>query len=173
MRRVASLLAASCAAILLASCGYKLSGANTFLPERIKIIAVAPFENATNRPEIEQRVTEETSRELSKRGGYRVVADRGEAQALLEGSIAAFRTDPVQFNEQGRATRVQVTVSIRASLRDLASGDLLWSQSDLLFRQQFDVPETEAAFFDQETLALDDIARGAAGALVTSIFEGF
>ena len=38
--------------------------------------------------------------------------------------------------------------------------------------EQFDVPET-GEFFDQETLALDDIAAGAADVLVTSILEGF
>jgi len=34
------------------------------------------------------------------------------------------------------------------------------------------VDETEA-FFDESGTALDDIAEGAAGALITAIFEGF
>ena len=63
-------------------------------------------------------------------------------------------------------------MSIQASLREVASDEILWSQSGLIFREQFDVPET-GEFFDQETLALDEIARGAAGVVVTSIFEGF
>lgn len=154
-------------------CGYKLAGGNSFLPERIKTIALAPFANRTSRPEIEQRVTEEVALELSKRGGYKVVTDRAGADAFLEGAVARFLTSPVQFNAEGRATRVETIVSIEATLRDLSSGQVLWSQTGLVFREQYDVPQEQQGFFDQETLALDEIARGAAGALVTSILEGF
>ena len=132
-----------------------------------------PFENQTRRPEIEQRVTEEVARELSKRGGYTVVTDRQSADALLEGAVVGFDTMPVQFSAQGRATRVETVVRLRATLRDVRSGNPYWSQDGLVFREQYDVPEEEADFFDRETLALDEIARGAAGALVASIFEGF
>ncbi len=170
-RRAAWLLLAACAST--AACGYQLSGRNTFLPERIRTVAVTPFENRTTRPEIEQRVTEAVASELSKRGKYKVVTDRSGADALLEGTIADFRTNPVQFNPQGRATRVETVVTIQATLRDLSNESILWSQSGLIFRDQYDVPDTETGFFDRETLALDDIAKGAAQALVTSILEGF
>lgn len=162
------------AAILgCAGCGYALVGRNNFLPDRIRIIAVSPFENRTARPQIEQRVTEEVAKELSKRGRYRIVADKTGADALLDGSVIDFRTNPVQFNAQGRATRVETVVSVQATLRDLSNDTVLWSQTGLLFREQYDVPETETNYFDRETLALDEIARGAAGALVTSVLEGF
>lgn len=177
LRRGAARLAvlAGVAAVLAGSpsCGYRLVGANTFLPDRIRVIAVVPFENRTSRPEIEQRVTEEVSRELAKRGKYRVVTDRAGADALLEGAILDFRTGPVQFNPSGRATRVETVVSVQATLRDLSQDAILWSQSGLVFRDQYDVPDTSLGFFDRETLALDEIARGAAGALVNSIFEGY
>ena len=137
------------------------------------MIGIAPFENRTTRPEIEQRVTEEVAREFAKRGRYRVVTERSGADAWLEGAIADFRTSPVQFNLQGRATRVETVVTLQATLRDSSNEQILWNQSGLLFREQYDVPESESDFFDRETLALDEIAKGAAGALVTSILEGF
>jgi TolB-like protein len=156
-----------------AGCGYALVGRNTFLPDRIRIIVVTPFENRTQRPQIEQRVTEEVARELSKRGRYRIATDRAGADALLEGAIVDFRTNPVQFNAQGRATRVETVVTVQATLRDLAGDQILWSQSGLLFREQYEVPPNEASYFDLETQALDEIAQGAAVALVTSVLEGF
>lgn len=174
MRALAPVALAACG--LAVACGYHLQGrgaAGTVLPEHVRTIALLPFENQTTRPEIEQRVTEETARQLANRGHYRVVTDRTDADALLEGAIIGFRTDPVQFNFEGRATRVQTVVSIQATLRDLTNDQVLWSQSGLLFREQWDVPETDAGFFDQETLALDSIARGAANTLVNSILEGF
>jgi len=170
MKRLAAALVG---VVLTTACGYSLQGTSSALPDSIRIIVLLPFENHTTRPEIEQRVTEETARQLASRGRYRVVTDREGADALLEGAIIGFRTNPVQFNAAGRASRVETIVSIQASLRDLSNDEILWSQSGLLFRSQWDVPATEAGFFDQETVALEDIARGAAGTLVSSIFEGF
>jgi TolB-like protein len=168
-RRASAVLAIA----LSAGCGYKLAGTGTFLPKNIKTIAVAPFENRSARPEIEVRTTEAVSRELSRRGGFKVVSDRATADALLEGVVTDFRTTPVQFNSQGRATRVETVVVLRASLREVASGQLLWSQSNLVFRDQYDVQQTDVNYFDLETLAMDELARGAAQVLVNSITEGF
>jgi outer membrane lipopolysaccharide assembly protein LptE/RlpB len=158
--------------LVLAGCGYHLAGKGSVLPEHVKAIVIVAFENRTQRPEIEQRVTEEVAQQFSRRGQYQVVTDRAQAQAILEGAITSYLTTPVQFTSQGRATRIEAVVQIEAVMRDLSNDKILWSQGGLLFREQFDVPET-SDYFDQETLALDDIAEGAAGALVISILEGF
>jgi len=162
------------ALLLVASgCGYRLVGTGAgVLPPEIKIIAVVPFENRTTRPEIEQRVTEEVANQFSRRKRYSVVTDRGAADAVLEGAIVSYRTTPVVFTEEGRASRVESTVSIQATMRNTKTDEILWSQSGLIFREQFNVPAT-GEFFDQEILALDEIAVGAAGALVSAILEGF
>ena len=72
---------------LLTGCGYKLAGSNTFLPEHIKIIAVVPFDNRTNRPEIEQRVT------LTEKWPFTVVGhfDRAYDVGHFEGRIGLIR----------------------------------------------------------------------------------
>jgi TolB-like protein len=159
-------------AAALPSCGYHLSGAVTSLPENIKVIAVLPFENRTNRPEIEQRVTEEVADELTRRGRYKVVTSREAADAVLVGAVTSYRTTPVQFTTAGRATRVEAFVTLQATLRETLNDEILWSQSGLIFKEQYDVPES-GEFFDQESVALDEIAEGAAGVLITSILEGF
>jgi TolB-like protein len=172
-RRVALVaLLASVAACAL-GCGYKLAGTGTFLPPTIKTIAVAPFENRTARPEIEVRVTEAVARELSRHSGLKIVTDKDAADAYLEGAVTDFRTTPVQFNAEGRATRLETAVVLRASLRDLKSGETLWSQANLLFRDQYDVQQAQADYFDLETTAMDGLARGAARTLTESITEGF
>ncbi|MCP3980025.1 MAG: hypothetical protein GY716_12035 [bacterium] len=169
-----------CAALLLllaacAGCGYRLlgSGGASALPPAVQSIAVLPFDNRTNRPEIEQRVTEEVARELSERSRLVVKTDAGATDAVLVGAVLSYGTTPVQFTDAGRATRVEATVSLQATLRQTADDQILWSQSGLIFKTQFDVPDDTTGFFDRETVALDDIARGAADVLVTSIFEGF
>lgn len=172
MRAAAAVASGAVLLAALAGCGYRLSGTGTFLGANIRTIAVAPFDNKSARPEIDIRTTEAVARELSRRGGFKVV-DKAGADAYLEGAVTDFRTTPVQFNTQGRATRLETTVVLRASLRDLGSGAILWSQANLLFRDQYDVQQTDVNYFDLETLALEDLARGAAQTLVNSITEGF
>jgi TolB-like protein len=156
-----------------AGCGYRLSGYNPAL-KHIEVIAVLPFENRTTRPEIEQRITEEVASQLARRSRYRVVTESTKADAVLEGAVTQYRTRPVLFTAEGRAERVEAFVTIQALLRQVSDDTVLWSQSGLIFKEQFNVPPEETAeFFDQESIALDDIAQGAAGVLVTSIFEGF
>jgi TolB-like protein len=154
------------------ACGYRLVGTNTFLPEHVRAIVVVPFANRTTRPEIEQRVTEEVARELSRRRRYQVVTDRTTADATLEGAVTSYGTSPVQFSADARATRVEAVVTLEATLRERATDRVLWSQRGLTFREQFDVSE-DAVQLEEESVALDEIARGAAGALVNSILEGF
>ena len=55
---------------------------------------------------------------------------------------------------------------------ETATDRILWSQGRLLFREQYEVAD-DRDLFAEETLALDDIARGAAQTLVASIVEGF
>lgn len=162
------------AAIALGSwgCGYRLAGSGSVLPPHIRSIAVRPFENQTTRPEIEQRVTEDVSRELSRRRRYSVVTNPLEADAVLDGAITGYHTRPVQFGQEGRQSQVEAVVTLRATLREVATDRVLWSQAGLIFRGEFEVTDTGTGFFDEETLALDEIARGAAGVLVTSILEG-
>jgi len=160
-------------AVGVLGCGYKLQGTgkSSILPEHVKTIAVQPFENGTQRPEIEQRVTEEVARELSTRKPYSVVSDAASADAVLAGTVTSFRTVPVEFNEAGRATREEAVITLRATLRDNANDEVLWSQSSLVFRTQYQVP-SEGVFIDLQSLAMDELAVGAAGTLVTSIIEG-
>ncbi len=176
-RRLVLAAAVIVCALQAAACGYGLAGrasaANTVIPEHVRVIAVLPFENRTTRPEIEQRIAEGVASELSRRGRYRIVTTREGADAVLEGAVVRYTTTPVQFTAtSGRASRVEAQVTVQASLRDTRDDELIWSQTGLLFREQFDVPET-GEFFDQETLALDDLAQGAAEAVVTSILEGW
>jgi hypothetical protein len=160
------------AVLAAAGCGYALVGRGSVLPEHVRRLVVVPFENRTQRPEVEQRVTEQVTRELASRGRYEVIADASAADAMLVGAITDYRTAPVQFDAELRASIVEVTVRLEATLRDLTTDEVLWSQSGFIFRGQYKVPEDQL-FSDQETLALDQIAREAAGALVSSILEGF
>jgi len=175
MRSLRPAAVAGClgALALLTGCGYRLAGGNRLLPEHIHTIAIPPFENSTSRSEIEQRITERLLDEFIRRGRYRTQADPAGADAVLEGVVSSFSTQPVQFTARGKATRFEVTIQAKVALTDLTTRTVLWSQDHFIFRGQYDVPEEGRRFFDTEVLALEQIARDFARTVVTSILEGF
>ena len=91
---------------------------------------------------------------------------QGAADAYLEGAVTDFRTTPVQFNAEGRATRLETAVvAARLACGTSKSGETLWSQANLLFRDQYDVQQAQADYFDLETTCSWTLARGAARTL--------
>ena len=59
---------------------------------------------------------------------------------------------------------VEAIVRVQATVRDLATDEVLWSQTGLIFKEQYEVPQGED-FLAEENIALDQIARGVAQAL--------
>jgi outer membrane lipopolysaccharide assembly protein LptE/RlpB len=160
------------AAVILCGCGYHLVGRGGTLPEGVRSVAVPLLANETRRPEVEQRVTEELVRELTVRSGVKVLAGREGADALLSGAITGYESSPVLLNPEGRATRYEITMTARMRLEDLRGNQVLWANDQYVFRSQYDVPE-DATFFDQEIVAIDQVAREFAVSVVAAILEGF
>ena len=70
---------------LTTCCGYALSGLGSTLPEHIEALVVLPFENRTQRPEIEQRITEEIASQFSRRGKYEIALSMSASTTSLPG----------------------------------------------------------------------------------------
>ena len=94
---------------------------------------------------------------------------KGDSRAALDDFAKAIELNP----EYGAAYHSRANLYAKLGENELATDDILWSQQGLVFREQFDVDSSQGGYFDEESLALDSIARGAAGALVTSMLEGF
>lgn len=156
--------------------GYHLAGRATtssFIPDAVRTIAIPVFSNATERPQVELRVSEALISEFVQRGRYRAVPDARGADAILEGAIESFRLDPVRFSSTGRADRYEVTVTARIRLVQASPEKVLWAQNHFVFREQYDVAESPTALTDREIVAIEEIARGFARSVVTSLLEGF
>jgi outer membrane lipopolysaccharide assembly protein LptE/RlpB len=160
--------------LILAGCGYALVGRANFLPEGIKTIQVPSFVNRTTRVELEQRVTQAVAEEIVSRGRLTLVSGPSEAHVILRGSIESFGLTPVAFNEEGRATRYQVTVAARIELVDHRNEDaVLWKNDQYLFTETYSINLQLADAFDQETRAIQEIADRFAESVVTNLLEGF
>jgi len=168
-------IAAALAFLLAAavSCGYRLAGRNQLLPQSIRIIAIPPFENHTRRTEIEQRITEQVTATFIQRGGYRVTGTAAGADAVLKGEVTGYDVTPVSVSQEGRATRYEVVITASVDLMELPDNLTLFRSSHFVFKKQYDVEGSAANFFDQEIVAIDEIAHDFAQSVVSSILEGF
>jgi len=168
--RIATLLLALIGPL---GCGYSLTGRSTTLPPAVQTIGVPMFVNQTNRPEIEQRITEQIVDEFVTRGRIRIVSGEEGAQAVLSGTIFSYTSVPVVINAQGRATRYEIMITARVVLREVGTDRTLWSDDRFLFKEQYELAKLAETFIDREIIAIDDVANDFARRVVTSIMEGF
>ena len=157
----------------LAGCGYHLTGRASTLPSGITTIGIPTFVNRTNRPELEQRVTEHVIDEFTTRGRLKILPGEDGAQAVLRGTILGYTANPVVISELGRATRYEILITARVVLSEVRTDRVLWEDDHFLFKRQYDLPASPESFVDQEIVAIDDVATDFARSVVTSILEGF
>lgn len=161
-------------AIVVAGCGYSLVGRGNFLPAHISSIQVPTFVNKTTRVELEQRLTQAVADEFVSRGSMQLVNNESQADAILKGSIESFGITPIAFNEQGRATRYQISVNANIELVDRTNDNAtLWKNEHYRFTESYAVEAGSLDAFDQETRAIREIAERFAESVVSSILEGF
>lgn len=161
--------------LLLAGCGYGLVGSgNKLLPPTVKTISVPAFVNKTTRVELEQRVTQAVADEFVSRGRLRLVSVPKDADVILRGSIDSFGIFPIAFNQQGRATQYQISITANIELLDHRADDkVLWKNDQYRFTENYQVNVEATDAFDQETRAIREIAVRFAESLVTNLLEGF
>ena len=161
-------------AAAIGSCGYHTAGRAVRLPPSTRSIAVPVFINQTQNYRIEQMFTRDVVRELLGRTHYRITEDPGQsADLVLKGTVLSARTAPLTFDAQtGRISSAMVTVSMKISLVD-HSGHILFENPNYVFRQQYQVSQEVASFFEEETPALQRMSQDFARTLVSDILEAF
>ena len=155
-------------------CGYHTAGHAVQLPENVKTIAVPAFTNSTTTYRIEQMLTASVVREFTTRTHYRILSDPGEAaDATLRGTVLSTSASPLTYNSAtGQAASVLVVVSMRVSLTD-RQGKVLYQNPSYLFREQYEVSQDLASFFEEDSPAFRRLSQDFARTLVSNILEGF
>jgi len=155
----------------LSSCGYHVAGKADLLPKDIQTIAIPAFGNATTRHQLSQRLTASLAREFIARTRYRIVADPGQADAVLTGAVINFFSFPT-VAEGGRSAVVQASVIMQVEMRSRA-GAVLYSRPNLEFRERYEISVSSQAFFEESEAAMDRLSRDVARTMVSSVLEAF
>ncbi|MEE2776282.1 MAG: LPS assembly lipoprotein LptE [Acidobacteriota bacterium] len=160
-------------ALPLLSCGYALVGLSSNLPADIEDIFISPLENATARAQVEQFLTDAITEEMLARRRYNIVNSSREADAQLLGEITSFRVTPITFDNEGRATEYEISISADVSFERVESEEVIWENENYLFREIYEIDEDENTFFDQENIAALEASGRFAETIITDILEGF
>jgi len=115
--------------VLIAGCGYKMMGKETYVPPGLHSIAIPTFKNQTFEPGIEIAFTEAVLNEFIQDRRVKVVS-RSEADCILEGAITYFSTAGSAYSVSGFVAQYSINVTINLSLKD-RTGKVLWEQKGL------------------------------------------
>lgn len=155
-------------------CGYHTAGHVAQLPANVRTIAVPAFKNQTLTYRIEQTLTASVMREFTTRTRYHVISDPGEdADAVLRGTVLSTVASPLTYDTaSGRVASVLVVVSLKVVLTD-RNGKVLYQNPAYLFREQYEVSQDLASFFEEDSPAFRRLSQDFARTLVSNILEGF
>ena len=163
----------------VSGCGYALAGRGTFLPEYINVIGIPQLVNTSTFFQVEEILTEKIRTEFIGRGQYTVIPTPEGADAVVTGAVISITVQPVGFTEQQLASRYLFTVTMRVEFTDVRTNQVLWSNSALAFREEYELSTRSdtalegATFLSQERSSFDRIADDVAGTVVTAIVEAF
>ena len=160
--------------ILLAGCGYHTAGHAGQLPENVRTIAIPAFKNETLTYRIGEMLTASVVREFTTRTHYRILNDTDyDADAILRGTVLSTTASPLTYNTAtGRAASVLVVVSMRVTLSD-RNGKILYQNPAYLFREQYELSQDLASFFEEDSPAFRRLSQDFSRTLVSNILEGF
>jgi hypothetical protein len=158
----------------LAGCGYHTGGKAVRLPQNVRTVYVAPFTNTTHAFRVDQVLTAAVVRELRSRTNFEVlVAEGGSPDATLNGTVTLALATPLTYDSNtGKVSSSLLILAIKTSLVD-KSGKVLWDNPNFIYREQYELSQDAASFFEEESPALQRIAHDFARTLVSNIVEAY
>jgi hypothetical protein len=156
------------------ACGYHVAGRGDRLPPDVKTIAIPIFQNDTRQFRIEQRLAQAVTREFIERTKFRITPDPSQADAVLKGTVKDSRSGVVTYDLQtGRATTMQIQVTLNVELVDLHSHKTVFSNPNYIFREEYQLNQPTSSIFPEDQPALERLSRDMARTLVTDVLENF
>lgn len=171
-RWAASLLLAPL--LVLGGCQYHTVNGAVHLPSNARTLAIPAFKNNTQSYHTEAAFTQAVIREFTDRTSYHIIAGEDPAaDATLVGTITSYRIVPLTYDvTTGQTSSFLVTISASLKLVD-QHGQVIWENSNYLFRQQYEQSQDLASFIQEDSAATQRLASDFASAAVADILESW
>ena len=123
---------------MCSACGYALAGRGSFLPPHIRTIGVPTFTNRSTMFNLETQLTQKVRSEFIGRGKYQILPEATGVDAVLIGEVTSVSIAPSSFTVSQLASRYAITMTARVELRDSRENKVLWENSSVTFRQEYE-----------------------------------
>ncbi len=137
---------------LLSGCLYGFQAGAGF-PPYVKTVAIVPFENDTNRPELTDEIFQQLLREFPRSQGLQP-AGEDVADAVIRGTIQRYDLTTPSYRSGGTRENVevlqqQVTLVVEVQIINLVDNQILWESRSVSGQGQYLQGETEDAGLTQ------------------------
>ena len=155
----------------LTGCGYHTVGASAHLPANVRTLAVPVFATRAQAFHTEFAFTQAVVQELNTRTKYRIV--NADADATLLGTIVSQSASPLTYDStSGQTSSYLITVTARVILT-ARDGRVLYQNDALPFRAQYQSTQDTTSFIQEDSPAVQRLARDFAQAVVAAILESY
>jgi hypothetical protein len=169
-------LLAAAAGALASGCGYALQGRGITTDPSIKRIGVPLFKDRSGKLGLDARVTQAVMEELLKRGRFTVVREATNVDAVVEGEIQSWTVLPVSFSGNPgstQASRYAISLTATVVYRKIGQKEPIWSNDAFSQRDEYDMGENAATYFDREEQSIQRLSSAFARSLVAAMLEAF
>ncbi len=158
---------------MLTACGYHSVGSAAHLPANVRTLAVPVFTTRTQAFHTEFAFTQAIIRQLDTRTKYQILNRDAEADATLRGVILTQSASPLTYDSSSGQTSsylITITASVTLTARD---GRILYRNDAFPFREQYQSTQDLSAFIQEDSPAIQRLARDFAATVVSAILESF
>lgn len=121
---------------LMSGCGYRFAERSEALPSWIQTVYVAPFTNKSNEFQLSSWITEDLRREFLRGGALRL-AERDEADVIIEGEVRKVEVSGLSFLAYDKAVERRINVECMVRMKDRQTGRILWQTANLVRDEGF------------------------------------
>ncbi len=159
--------------LLLTACGYHAVGASAHLPANVRTLAVPVFTTRAQTFHTEFAFTQAVIRELNTRTKYQILNRDTDADATLRGTIVSESASPLTYDStSGQTSSYLITVTARVVLT-ARDGRVLYENDAMPFREQYQSTQDTTSFIQEDSPAVQRVARDFAKAVVAAILESY
>ncbi|NUQ29721.1 MAG: hypothetical protein HOQ35_14565 [Acidobacteriaceae bacterium] len=163
--------------VLLAAtgCGYHRAGQATHIPVGVRTLAVPIFKNNTQSYHTEVAFTQAVVHALNNRTRYVVTSDEKpeNSDALLTGIITSQTVAPLTYDSSSGQTSSYLITIVAKVVLTAPDGRILYKNNGFSFREQYQSTQDLSAFIQEDSPAVQRLARNFAQALVSDMVESF
>ncbi len=158
----------------MTGCGYHSVGAAAHLPPGVHTLAVPAFTTRAQAFHTEFAFTQAVIRELNTRTRYQILnTDSPDADATLRGTILSQSASPLTYDStSGQTSSYLITITARVTLT-ARDGRILYQNDALPFREQYQSTQDTTAFIQEDSPAVQRLARDFAQTIVSAILESY